>query len=79
MENTATLKKSLGAIRRKAVDLSQFSPVRETQLSESELLPLVVEPAADQVDLAEWARNHRDYDRISTRDPGAVVKQHADQ
>ncbi len=42
VENTATVKKSLGAIRRKTVDLSHFSPVRESQLSETELLPLVM-------------------------------------
>jgi len=73
VENTATLKKSLGAIRRKAVDLSHFSPVRETQLNESELLPLVIEPAADQVDLAEWARNHRDYVNSKLHQHGGVL------
>src|SRR6266542_5524198 len=61
VENTITAKKSLGTIRRKAVDLSHFNPVRENQLSEEQLLPLVMEPAADQVDLADWARNNRDY------------------
>ena len=46
-------KKSLGAIRRKAVDLAHFNPVRESQLSGDQALPLVMEPAADQVDLAD--------------------------
>ncbi len=73
MEPTATVKKSLGAIRRKAVDLSQFSPVRETQLGESELLPLVMEPAADQVDLAEWASNNRDYVNSKLHKHGGVL------
>ena len=61
VENTITAKKSIGTIRRKAVDLSHFNPVRESQVSEDQPLPLVMEPAADQVDLAEWARNNRDY------------------
>ena len=58
---TVSVKKSLGTIRRKAVDLSQFNPIRESQLNDAEPLPLVMEPAADQVDLAEWARHNRDY------------------
>lgn len=53
--------KTIGSIRRKAVDLSQFNPVRESQLSAEQTLPLIMEPAADQVDLAEWARNSREY------------------
>ena len=49
----------MGSIRRKAVDLSQFKPVRESQLSDDQPLPLILEPAADQVDLAEWVRTNR--------------------
>jgi alpha-ketoglutarate-dependent taurine dioxygenase len=60
MEPTApSLTKNLASFRRKAVDLSQFNPVRESQLNDSEPLPLILEPAADQVDLAEWVRNNR--------------------
>jgi alpha-ketoglutarate-dependent taurine dioxygenase len=54
------MKKSLGTIRRKAVDLAHFSPVRESQLQPGGALPLLIEPAADQVDLADWARTNRD-------------------
>jgi len=53
--------KSLGAIRRKAVDLASFNPVRERLMGPDESLPLVMEPATDQVDLADWARNNREY------------------
>jgi alpha-ketoglutarate-dependent taurine dioxygenase len=60
MESTSAPTKSLGAIRRKAVDLSQFNPVRESQMSDDQLLPLLIEPATDQVDLADWARNNRE-------------------
>ena len=53
--------KSLGAIRRKAVDLAHFNPIRESQMGPDQLLPLIMEPATDQVDLADWARNNREY------------------
>ena len=59
MENTITAKKSIGTIRRKAVDLAHFNPVRESLISDDQPLPLVIEPAAEQVDLADWARNNR--------------------
>src|SRR5271169_6256759 len=53
--------KSLGAIRRKAVDLAHFNPIKESQMAADQALPLIMEPAADQVDLADWARNNREY------------------
>lgn len=60
-------RRSLGSIRRKGVDLASFNPVKETPLSDSELLPLVVEPAADGVDLADWIRSNHQYvdDKLS--------------
>lgn len=73
MENTIAAKKSLGTIRRKAVDLSQFNPVRESQMSGDQPLPLIMEPAADQVDLAEWARNNRDYVNAKLHTHGGIL------
>jgi alpha-ketoglutarate-dependent taurine dioxygenase len=62
MENTSSLpRKSLGTIRRKVVDLSNFNPVKESLLYDGQSLPLIIEPAADQVDLAEWVRSQREY------------------
>jgi len=62
MEKTiAPAKKSLGTIRRKVVDLAHFNPVRESQMNADQPLPLIMEPAADQVDLADWASNNREY------------------
>ena len=62
MEKTITPgKKSLGVIRRKAVDLAHFDPVCESLLNQDQPLPLLMEPAADHVDLADWARNNREY------------------
>ena len=57
---TSLKPKSLGSIRRTAVDLSQFSPVKESTLREGQTLPLILEPAAGHVDLAEWVRNNRE-------------------
>jgi len=53
--------KTLGSIRRKAVDLAQFNPIRESQMGPDQPLPLVMEPAAMHVDLADWAGNNRKY------------------
>jgi alpha-ketoglutarate-dependent taurine dioxygenase len=65
--------KSLGAIRRKAVDLASFNPIRESQMGPDKPLPLVMEPAADQVDLADWARNNRDYLANKLHSHGAIL------
>ncbi len=74
MDNTvSSAKKSLGAIRRKAVDLSQFNPVRESQTAPDQPLPLVMEPAADSVDLADWARNNRDYIEQKLHQHGGIL------
>ena len=74
MEKTITSpKKSMGAIRRKAVDLSQFNPVRESQMNADQALPLIMEPAADQVDLADYARNNRDYLEQKLHQHGGIL------
>jgi alpha-ketoglutarate-dependent taurine dioxygenase len=61
MSTSPELRKSLGDIRRKAVDLTNFNPVKESQLQPDQPLPLIIEPAAEQVDLADWARSKREY------------------
>ena len=73
MENTVTVKKSLGTIRRKAVDLSAFNPIRESQMGDDQLLPLILEPAADQVDLADWALSNRDYINAKLHKHGGIL------
>ena len=44
-------------MRRKAVDVTELV---ETSLFNDNPLPLVVQPAMEGVDLAEWAASHRD-------------------
>jgi len=61
MSTAPGLRKSLGDIRRKAVDLTNFNPVKESQLQPDQPLPLIIEPATEQVDLQDWIRNNRDY------------------
>lgn len=51
--------RGLKGARRKAVDVSATSLVRTTTLAPGESLPLVVLPAALDVDLADWARANR--------------------
>ncbi|HZE69985.1 MAG TPA: amino acid adenylation domain-containing protein [Pyrinomonadaceae bacterium] len=52
--------KRLRATRRKGVDLSQVSRVKTAFLDPAQTLPLVIEPAAGDVDLGEWATNNRE-------------------
>lgn len=73
MEHSATTPtKSLGAIRRKAVNLAQFNPIKETMLSDDPL-PLIMEPATDSVDLADWARNNREYIAKKLHEHGGIL------
>ena len=74
MERTLpSLNKSLGSVQRKAVDLAHFNPIRESQMAPDQLLPLIMEPAADQVDLADWALNNRDYIAQKLHKHGAIL------
>ena len=73
MERAMPSLKSLGTIRRKAVDLSQFNPIREYQLSGDQPLPLVMEPAAEQVDLAEWVVNNYEYVQQKIAHHGGIL------
>jgi TfdA family taurine catabolism dioxygenase TauD len=53
------VKKSIRSARRSSVDLSHFSPVKESTLGNGKDLPLILEPAIPDVDLADWVRNNR--------------------
>jgi hypothetical protein len=62
MENDimeTAIKKGFGSIRRSTVDLSHFSPVKESTLGEGQDLPLILQPTIHDVDLAEWVRSNR--------------------
>ena len=57
MSEAGTKPSGLGTMRRKAVDVTELV---QTSLFNDNLLPLVVQPAMDGVDLAAWAASHRD-------------------
>jgi hypothetical protein len=57
------LVRQLGQSAAKRSITAHFNPIRESQTEQP--LPLVMEPA-DQVDLADWARNNREYVAQST-------------
>src|SRR4051812_4139537 len=59
--------------RRKAVDLSQVSLVKTRTMEEGGLLPLVMEPAVDNVDLAGWAEDNRGLIEASLYKHGAIL------
>lgn len=74
MENVTTSpKKSLGIIRRKAVDLANFNPVRESLSREDQLLPLIMEPVSDLVDLADWALSNREHIEQKLSQHGGIL------
>jgi amino acid adenylation domain-containing protein len=50
----------LRSVRRKSVDLSQVGDVRTASLQAGQTLPLVIEPASGDIDLAEWAKGNKE-------------------
>lgn len=46
--------------RRQAIDVASVEPVTIGTLHPGQVLPLVIRPATDHVDVADWAASHRD-------------------
>ena len=65
--------KSLKNFRRKAVDLPQGNMVNTNTLLPERKLPLVVTPAVENFDLADWAKNNRDFINAKLLEHGAVL------
>jgi alpha-ketoglutarate-dependent taurine dioxygenase len=70
---TETVLKKPGTIKRKAINLCPTSLVKTSRLSESGLLPLVVEPALRGVNLIEWASNNGDFIKNSIHESGGIL------
>jgi len=72
-ELNATVPPSLSNFRRKVVNVSQKELVQAECLLSTSLLPLVIRPAIDDVNLVRWAERNRNYiaDRVSRH--GAVL------
>ena len=60
-------------VRRKAVHLGEISITRESFLGPGRQLPLVIEPAVEDVDFAAWAARHRDYIQSRLETYGAIL------
>ncbi len=65
--------KKLRTARRKAVDLSQVSSVKTDYLQSGETLPLVVQPAIEDLDLADWAKSNRQFIETELLRHGAIL------
>jgi amino acid adenylation domain-containing protein len=60
-------------VRRKGVDLEKLSSVTMGSLKNGEKLPLLIEPAARDVDLAEWAAGNRELLEQNLLRHGAIL------
>ena len=65
--------KTLKDFKRKALDLSQTSIIHSGPLQPGVKLPLLVTPAADNVDLAEWAKSNREFINSKLLEHGALL------
>lgn len=75
MEQAGTAKGVKGFVRgqRQAVTLASREAVKLSLLSPGSALPLVVEPAGDGVDVAEWAAGHRRLIEEKLAEHGALL------
>lgn len=66
-----TLKK-LGNISRKAVSVSTEELIKTSYVQQDSLLPLVVQPAVDELNLAAWAQNNRQFIQTHLSKSGGI-------
>ena len=65
--------KSLKDFKRKAVDLSQTTMIHTSTLKLESKLPLVVTPAVENFDLADWAKTNREFINTKLLEHGALL------
>jgi hypothetical protein len=65
--------KSLKDFKRKAVDLSQATMIHTSTMQAGSKLPLVVTPAVDNFDLADWAKTNREFINTKLVEHGALL------
>ncbi|HEY1353971.1 MAG TPA: TauD/TfdA family dioxygenase [Ktedonobacteraceae bacterium] len=70
-----SIRKSIQA-RREEINLAEFSLTRSSHLSAEQLMPLIIQPAIDGVNLASWAKNNRDYLERELLTYGAILFRH---
>jgi len=60
-------------IKPKAVSLPQKQLIKTSFLQPEQSLPLVIEPDSDEIDLADWASNHREVIETNVLKHGAIL------
>ncbi|MFN2633273.1 MAG: condensation domain-containing protein, partial [Thermoanaerobaculia bacterium] len=63
----------LKSMRRKGVDLAKMEDVKVGELTPGQACPLVVQPAGESMDLAEWAARERPFLEASLLKHGAIL------
>jgi alpha-ketoglutarate-dependent taurine dioxygenase/acyl carrier protein len=66
-------RKRLGSIKRAAVKLLSESLIETGYLQPEATLPLVIRPAANNVDLIDWAKHHRQFIETELLKHGAIL------
>jgi alpha-ketoglutarate-dependent taurine dioxygenase/acyl carrier protein len=70
---TREARRSLKSVRRKSVDFSQASLVETGYLPDGEKFPLVLRPSVKDIDLQEWAGEHREFLEAELLKHGAIL------
>jgi alpha-ketoglutarate-dependent taurine dioxygenase len=69
----SSAKKSLRGIRRQVVDIGSQNLIQTSSLAPGKTLPLVVQPAGDNLDLADWAKSNQDFVDTHLLKHGAIL------
>lgn len=69
----SSLRQQLRPVKRKAVSLPQEELIETEDLGTGETLPLVVKPAVERVDLADWAEGNREFIQTKLFKHGAIL------
>ncbi|MEM1169666.1 MAG: amino acid adenylation domain-containing protein [Cyanobacteria bacterium P01_H01_bin.35] len=65
--------KKFKSIKPKAVSLPEKDLIKTSYLQPEETLPLVIEPNSEEVDIADWAMNNREFFETNLRQHGAIL------
>ncbi len=68
-----TTRPALGGVRRKSLGASETSWIRTRRLVDDNHGPLVMSPAVDGLNLAQWTRNNRDFIESNLLNYGALL------
>ncbi|MBW4592779.1 MAG: TauD/TfdA family dioxygenase [Brasilonema angustatum HA4187-MV1] len=69
----SSLRQQLRSIKRKALSVTQEELILTRELQTGNSLPLVVEPTAEQIDLADWTEGNRKFIETKLLKHGAIL------